>query len=140
MAEVTYARANRSFGTIREGEVVEIAEDDARGQAYLASGYLTVVDDSKGAKKVKAGDLEDEQQWDKTVWDGGVTEKAGFDAATIRSNAGQPVTGDSGKGGPLDLKGEVRGEGTTGYHEDGVTPLTQPAPTPKKSSKATEAK
>jgi len=95
MAEVTYARANRSFGTIRQGEVVEIGQDDARGQAYLASGYLTVVTDGKGAKKVKAGDLDDKQQWDTVVWTGGVTDGAGFDGDSIQGKAGQPVTGDS---------------------------------------------
>lgn len=95
MAEITYARANRSFGTIRQGEVVEITEDDARGQAYLASGYLTVVEDSKGAKKVKPGDLDDEQQWDNVVWSGGVTDGAGFDGEAIAAKSGQPITGDA---------------------------------------------
>lgn len=95
MAEVTYARANRSFGTIRQGEVIEVGQEDARAQAYLASGYLTVVADGKGAKKVKPGDLEDQQQWDTPVWTGGVTSGAGFDAQSIAAKAGQPVTGDS---------------------------------------------
>jgi len=95
MAEVTYAVANRSFGTIRQGEVIEVTEDDARGQAYLASGYLTVVTDGKGAKKVKPGDLDDKQQWDTVVWSGGVTPGAGFDGRSIAAKTGQPVTGDA---------------------------------------------
>jgi len=95
MAEVTYAKANRSFGSIRQGEVVEIGQDDARGQAYLAAGYLTVVTDGKGAKKVKPGDLEDKQQWDTVVWTGGVSDGVGFDGDSIKAKAGQPVTGDS---------------------------------------------
>jgi hypothetical protein len=95
MADVTYARANRSFGAIRQGEIVEIGPDDARGQVLLSSGYLTVVEDGKGAKKVKLGDLETERQWDKTVWDGGVTRGAGFDAESINAKSGQPVTGDA---------------------------------------------
>ena len=68
MAKTVTARANRSFGTIREGDVVTIDETDARMQAFLSSGYMTEVegDDAKGAKKVAS--LEDEENV--IVWDG----------------------------------------------------------------------
>lgn len=75
MAKTVTARANRSFGTIREGDVVTIDETDARLQAFLASGYMTEVegDDAKGAKKVDG--LADEEQV--IVWDGKPSDRRG---------------------------------------------------------------
>lgn len=136
MAEVTYATANRSFGTIRKGDTIEIAEDDARGQAYLASGYLTVVEDGKGAKKVKPGDLDDEQQWDKTVWDGGVTEGAGFDRKSIAAKSGQPVTGDAKPTEGLKSTPVAYTSETDAENKDAKAEATEA----KKSTKAAEGK
>jgi hypothetical protein len=68
VAKTVTVRANRSFGTIREGDVITISEDDARMQAFVASGYMTEVegDEAKGAKKVEALEEADAQ----IVWDG----------------------------------------------------------------------
>lgn len=68
MAKTITVRANRSFSTIKQGDVITIGEDDARLQAFLASGYLTEVegDEAKGAKKMDAL-VENEPE---IVWDG----------------------------------------------------------------------
>lgn len=68
MTKTITVRANRSFSTIKQGDVITIGEDDARLQAFLASGYLTEVegDEAKGAKKVDAL-VENEPE---IVWDG----------------------------------------------------------------------
>lgn len=68
MTKTITVRANRSFATIRQGDVITIGEDDARLQAFLASGYLTEVegDKAKGAKKVDT--LEENEPV--VVWDG----------------------------------------------------------------------
>ena|SRR5687768_2498388 len=62
------ARANRSFSTIQEGDIVTIDESDARLQVFLASGYFTEVtgDEAKGAKKVDTLG----EQTPEVVWDG----------------------------------------------------------------------
>lgn len=60
-------RANRSFSTIQDGDVVTIDEGDARMLAFLYSGYLTEVtgDNAKGAKKVDTlGEETPEIVWD----------------------------------------------------------------------------
>lgn len=85
MAKTITARANRSFATIQQGDVITVPEDNARLQAFLASGYLTEVsgDEAKNAKKMDSlDDAKPEVVWDgtpgnrrgKTVQDTGTTE------------------------------------------------------------------
>lgn len=68
MAKTVTVRANRSFGTIREGDVITIDENDARMTAFLNSGYMTEVegDDAKNAKKVDEIPVDEPE----VVWDG----------------------------------------------------------------------
>lgn len=85
MTKTITARANRSFATIQKGDVITVPEDNARLQAFLASGYLTEVtgEDAKDAKKMDSlDDAEPQVVWDgtpgnrrgKTVQDTGTTE------------------------------------------------------------------
>lgn len=76
-------RANRSFSTIREGDVITIDETDARLQAFMVSGYLSEVegDDAKNAKKVDS--LEENEPV--IVWDGTPGNRRG---ATVQETDG----------------------------------------------------
>lgn len=83
MAKTIIVKANRSFSTIKQGDVFSIDESDARAQAFLASGYLTEVsgEDAKGAKKVTA--LEEDEP--EIVWDGTPGNRRG---TTVQENEG----------------------------------------------------
>jgi hypothetical protein len=83
------ARANRSFSTINEGDVITIGEEDARLQAYLASGYLSEVtgDEAKGAKKVDTLDDADPV----TVWDGTPGNRRGANVQEAEATEERPA-------------------------------------------------
>jgi hypothetical protein len=78
MGKTVTVRANRSFSTINQGDVITVDETDARMQAFLNSGYLTEVegDDAKGAKKLDAMPVDEPE----VVWDGKAGNRRGTTA------------------------------------------------------------